>query len=84
MSEWLATVEGKKNTDTSIFDTLKNFEHLPLATTDQKFGRKSKIWKNWISHPSADEVLEEIILPRQVRQNQRACPAYFRLVPMTT
>jgi uncharacterized protein len=55
MSDWLAGVEGKKNTDTSVFDSLKIFEHLPLATIDQKFGRKSKVWKNWIDHPFADE-----------------------------
>ena len=55
MSEWLAMMEGKRNTDTSIFDSLKIYEHLPLATIDEEFGRKSKIWKNWISHPSADE-----------------------------
>jgi len=55
MSEWLAGVEGKKNTDTSVYDYLEYFEHLPLANLDQKFGRKSKIWKNCIDHPSADE-----------------------------
>ncbi len=42
MSEWLAGVEGKKNTDTSVFDYLEYFNHLPLATLDQKFGRESK------------------------------------------
>jgi len=55
MSEWLAGVEGKKNTDTSVYDYLEYFHHLPLATLDRKFGRQSKIWKNWIDHPSADE-----------------------------
>ena len=55
MSEWLAGVEGKKNTDLSIYDSLKNYEHLPLATTDREFGWASKVWKNWIDHPSADE-----------------------------
>ena len=48
-------MEGKRNTDTSIFDSLKIYEHLPLATIDEEFGRKSKIWKNWISHPIGDE-----------------------------
>jgi len=52
---WLAMVEGKKNTDESIFDSQRIYEHLPLETTDQEFGRKSKVWKNWIDHPSADE-----------------------------
>jgi uncharacterized protein len=55
MAEWLAGVEGRKNTDTTVYDYLQIFEHLPLSTIDQEFGRKSKIWKNWISHPSADE-----------------------------
>jgi putative CocE/NonD family hydrolase len=55
MSEWMATVEGKRNTDTSIFASLKNYWHLPLETLDQTFGRKSKFWKNWIDHPSADD-----------------------------
>ena len=47
-------VEGKRNTDPSIFDSLKNYWHLPLENLDETFGRKSKIWKNWIDHPSAD------------------------------
>jgi len=55
MSEWLAMMEGKRNTDTSIFDSLKIYEHLPLATIDEEFGRNSKTWKNWIGHPSADD-----------------------------
>ncbi len=55
MSEWLAGVEGKKNTDLAIYDTLKIYEHLPLTTIDQEFGRNSQTWKNWINHPSADE-----------------------------
>lgn len=56
MSEWMGIVDGKRNTDPRIFDTEKNFNHLPLRTLDEKFGRKkSKIWQNWISHPSADE-----------------------------
>jgi putative CocE/NonD family hydrolase len=55
MAEWLAMVDGRKNTDVSIFDSQKIYEHLPLATMDQKFGRKSKTWQNWISHPSADD-----------------------------
>ncbi len=55
MSEWLAGVEGKKNTETSIYDSLEYFKHLPLSDLDRKFGRNSKIWKNWIDHPSADQ-----------------------------
>jgi uncharacterized protein len=55
MAEWMALIEGRKNTDTTIYDTLKIFNHLPLETTDRLFGRKSKIWKNWIDHPSADD-----------------------------
>ncbi len=54
MSEWMALVEGRKNTDLSIYDTLKLFEHIPLKTTDKAFGRKSTFWQNWIDHPSAD------------------------------
>lgn len=55
MAEWLAGVEGRKNTDLSIYDSLKIYEHLPLATTDREFGRNSRVWKNWIDHPSADD-----------------------------
>jgi putative CocE/NonD family hydrolase len=56
MSEWMAVVEGKKNTDASIFDSEKIYYHLPLKTIDEKFGRRnSMIWQNWIKHPSADD-----------------------------
>ena len=54
MSEWMAMVEGKRNTDPAIYDSLKNYWHLPLQDLDETFGRKSKFWKNWIDHPSAD------------------------------
>ncbi len=55
MAEWMAMVEGKRNTDPSIYDSMKLYNHLPLKTMDEQFGRKSKFWQNWISHPSADE-----------------------------
>ncbi len=56
MSEWMAMIEGKKNTDLSIFDSLKLYNHLPLKTMDELFGRKqSPIWQNWMRHPSADD-----------------------------
>jgi hypothetical protein len=56
MAEWMAMVDGKKNTDPAIYDSLKLFNHLPLRTMDEEFGRKnSSIWQNWIMHPSADE-----------------------------
>jgi putative CocE/NonD family hydrolase len=56
MAEWMAMVDGRKNTDPSIYDSLKLYNHLPLRTIDEQFGRKnSQIWQNWINHPSADE-----------------------------
>ena len=56
MAEWMAMVDGKKNTDPSIYDSLKLYNHLPLETMDEEFGRKqSLIWQNWIRHPSADD-----------------------------
>ena len=56
MAEWMAMVDGKKNTDPSIFDSLKLYNHLPLISMDEVFGRKqSSIWQSWIRHPSADE-----------------------------
>ncbi len=56
MAEWMAMVEGKKNTDPSIYDPLKLYNHLPLKTMDEVFGRKqSSIWQSWINHPSADD-----------------------------
>jgi len=56
MAEWMAMIDGKKNTDPSIYDTLNLLKHLPLRTMDERFGRKnSLIWQNWINHPSADE-----------------------------
>jgi uncharacterized protein len=56
MSEWMALIEGRRNTKTTaVNDTRKNFWHLPLSTIDEKFGRKnSRIWQEWVSHPSAD------------------------------
>ncbi|HZW56006.1 MAG TPA: CocE/NonD family hydrolase [Nitrososphaerales archaeon] len=56
MAEWMAMVDGKKNTDPSIFDTAKIYNHLPLRSMDGKFGRpNSAIWQKWIDHPSSDE-----------------------------
>jgi uncharacterized protein len=55
MAEWMASVEGKRNTSSAIYGNLqKIFEHLPLSTMDEEFGRKSETWQNWIKHPSAD------------------------------
>ncbi|MGO9645233.1 MAG: CocE/NonD family hydrolase [Candidatus Bathyarchaeia archaeon] len=56
MAEWMAMVEGKKNTDPSIFDSLRLYNHLPLKTMDEVFGRKQSLtWQNWMRHPSADD-----------------------------
>ena len=55
MAEWMALVEGRKNTDPSIYDSSKLYAHLPLRTMDEEFGRKnSPIWQEWIDHPSAE------------------------------
>jgi putative CocE/NonD family hydrolase len=55
MAEYLAHYEGRKNTQTSLFDSKKLFWHLPLKTLDEQFGwKKSRIWQEWIAHPSAD------------------------------
>jgi uncharacterized protein len=55
MAEWAALIEGKRNTDVSLYDSQKLFWHLPLKTMDEQFGRKnSRIWQEWIAHPSAD------------------------------
>jgi hypothetical protein len=56
MAEWMAMVDGKRNTDPTIYDSMKLYNHLPLRTMDERFGRKdSSIWQEWIDHPSADE-----------------------------
>jgi len=55
MAEWMAGIEGRRNTKTSLYDSSKLFWHLPLKTMDEQFGRKdSRIWQEWIAHPSAD------------------------------
>ncbi len=55
MAEWAALIEGKRNTDVSLYDSRKLFWHLPLKTIDEQFGRRnSRIWQEWIAHPSAD------------------------------
>ena len=55
MAQWMAFVEGKKNTSLKIYDNLtKLYDHLPLKTMDQAFGRRSEFWQQWIKHPSAD------------------------------
>jgi putative CocE/NonD family hydrolase len=58
-AEWMAIVEGRRNTDTSIYDTKSLFRHLPLRSMDEVFGRKSQFWQNWIDHPSADSYWKE-------------------------
>lgn len=56
MVEWMAMIDGRRNSDTSIYDCMKAYDHLPLRTMDEEFGRKnSSIWQEWINHPSADE-----------------------------
>lgn len=56
MAEYMTTYEGKKNIDPSILDSSRLYNHLPLNTMDEVFGRKhSRIWQNWIRHPSADD-----------------------------
>ena len=56
MAEWMAMVEGRTNTDPSLYDALKAYNHLPLKTIDEEFGRRdSPIWQQWINHSSADE-----------------------------
>jgi putative CocE/NonD family hydrolase len=55
MAQWMAMVEGKKNTSLSIYtDLSKIYEHLPLKSMDEAFGRRSEIWQRWMKHPSAD------------------------------
>ncbi len=56
MSEWMALIEGRRNTKTtSVNDARKNFWHLPIRSIDEQFGRKdSRIWQEWVAHPSAD------------------------------
>lgn len=55
MAEWMALIEGRRNTKTSLYDSRKLFWHLPLRSMDERFGRpRSRIWQEWISHPSAD------------------------------
>ena len=41
MAEWMAMIEGKRNTTTSLYDSQSLFWHLPLRTMDAKFGRRS-------------------------------------------
>ncbi len=60
MAEWMAIVEGRRNTDPSIYDTKSLYEHLPLRTMDEAYGRKSQIWQNWIDHPSADSYWKKV------------------------
>ncbi len=54
MAEWMALIEGKRNTVMSLYDR-RLLSHLPLATMDEGFGRRSRIWKEWVEHPSADD-----------------------------
>jgi hypothetical protein len=56
MAEWMAMVDGRKNTDPSIYDSAKLYSHLPLRSMDEGFGRtNSSIWQDWINHPSSDD-----------------------------
>ncbi len=55
MAQWMAMIEGKRNTTTSLYDTERLFWHLPLKTMDEEFGRRSRTWQEWVAHPAADE-----------------------------
>jgi uncharacterized protein len=55
MVQYLAHYEGKRNTLTSLFEDRDLLWHLPLKTMDAQFGwTNSRIWQEWIAHPSAD------------------------------
>jgi hypothetical protein len=54
MAEWMALIEGRRNTVMSLYDR-RLLSHLPLATMDEGFGRRSRIWREWVAHPSADD-----------------------------
>jgi uncharacterized protein len=56
MAEWMAMIEGRRNTTTTLYDADKLLWHLPLRTMSAEFGRKdSRIWTEWMEHPSADD-----------------------------
>jgi putative CocE/NonD family hydrolase len=55
MAEWMAMIEGRRNIPAEIYNTEQLLWHLPLKTMDKQFGRSSKIWEDWISHPTADD-----------------------------
>ena len=55
MAQWMAMVEGKRNTTPSIYEADKLYWHLPLRTMDNAFGWSSKFWREWVEHPSADQ-----------------------------
>lgn len=54
MAEWVALIEGKRNTPIGIYDTDTILKHLPVREIDKEFGRDSKIWQDWMDHPSLD------------------------------
>jgi len=54
MAQWMSLIEGKRNTTPSLYDTESIYRHLPLKTMDERFGRRSRTWREWIEHPSAD------------------------------
>ncbi|MEM3192511.1 MAG: CocE/NonD family hydrolase [Candidatus Micrarchaeaceae archaeon] len=59
MAEWVALIEGKRNTPTAIYDTESILKHLPVREIDKEFGRVSKIWQEWMDHPSLDDYWRE-------------------------
>ncbi|MCL4447520.1 MAG: CocE/NonD family hydrolase [Thermoplasmatales archaeon] len=61
MAEWVALIEGRRNTPTAIYDTESILSHLPVREIDKMFGRNSRIWQDWLDHPSLDEYWKETL-----------------------
>ena len=49
--------------------------HLPLITSDEAMGRKSKLWRDWINHPSYDDYWRSMS-PVDEHYSEIEVPAY--------
>ncbi|HZT82351.1 MAG TPA: CocE/NonD family hydrolase [Gemmataceae bacterium] len=53
--DWVNLTSDHDNQDSDELDRDAIYKHLPLLTMDEKAGRKSKTWREWVEHSTFDD-----------------------------
>jgi len=57
--EWVVMIDGKSMQDISVIDWMNIYKQFPLITLDNKVGRNSPFWKDWVAHYTWDEYWDD-------------------------